>query len=173
MIKFGVNLWVGYIKDLAFGIVSFIEKGLNGFISAFEKAFNFVKNLVFDVVDAILGVIESLVNGIIQAMLDVVSPIAGTIADIGGFASRLKETLEGSFLSLSVTRSPDISVGRVNLTGSLGLTGGNTAGVVAGGLPQFIAPQITVNVDAPNYVGTSDELASAVQRAIDTGAVSA
>ena len=107
-----------------------------------KDAVNAVQTLFYDMADAVLGVINSMVNGVIDAMLAIVAPIAGTIADIGGFATRLRDTLEGGRVDFSVTRAGRIELGRIATPGlgecwQSGGRGGGGAGAGFGGRGRY------------------------------------
>ena len=160
IIKFGVALYIAYIKDLAFGIVSLIQGGLNGAISVVEKFVNFVKNLFFDMADIVLGIIKSLISGIIQPLID------GLRAIPFGAGNPLADSLEGFLGSIAVNRPDDISIGRVDLVGGLGLQGGNIQSVIGGGFP-------VLNINVEGSILSEGDLANVVNKVSTVGLVGA
>ena len=183
IIGYAVDIVISLIKNLGSGIVKFGIEGFNNFLGIVEDVVNGVRNLFFDMADAVLDIINSMVNGVIDAMLAIVSPIAGTIADIGGFASNLRDTLLGARVDFSVDRGSPVTIDRIALpswvTEAEAGAAARAAPVldVAAGLGIPVSRTNTIqniqvnNINLPNYVGNEDDLFAAVNRGIQTGNV--
>ena len=176
VIRYAVDIIISLIKNLGSGIVKFAIEGFNAFLEIVENVVNGVRNLFFDMVDAVLGIINTMVNGVIDAMLAVVRPIAGTIADIGGFASNLVNTLEGARVDFKVDRGERIEIGRLELPdwvtaaeAAANASAQPILNLAAGaGIPvtrENTIQEININFTGAQFVGGGQELVEAVSDA--------
>ena len=164
VIKFGVSLYIAYIKDLAFGIVSFIEGGINGFLSIIEEGLNFGAGLFKDFVNGVISFIEGLANSIIDIIVGLIEP--HNVGLNWHFLNPIIEGLEAARPDFGRVDLDRIEVGRVDLIGSTGLEGGNIQSVIAGGFP-------VLNINVEGSILSEGDLANVVNKVSTVGLVGA
>ena len=161
LIESYVRVYIAFIKDFVFALVSYIQTGMNTWIniinaglSAGQGLFNFFVKGVLSIIDGLIN----LVGGAINSLLD-----AGGVLTAG--IGRIETSnLAGGFEGIQLGR-----IDTVDLVGGLGLTGGNLATAV-GEAGTNIHNAITVNVQGS--VVSEDELGGMINQVAQTGLIS-
>ena len=177
VVKFAVNLYVAYIKDLVFNFVSLIQNGINGFLDIIETGLNFGKGLFVGFVNGVIGFIEGLVNGVIDLLVGFLEPHNAGLN--WHFINPIIEGLNNSRADFGRLSIEETVLGRVDFLSNLetiGITGGHIESVFQGGLPvldlsNLATPETNININVEGSVLSENDLATVVNRGRQLGTI--